>query len=292
MTIRICFRNKTNIVLGTDSRVTILHPKGQIPHDGYRKLVQFGDLPIGLAMAGNGAYGDHELESIAAETFEHWAADDGDDRSVENIARWFGKVGGEIARALHPNCNHTPDDREHVGMRVVVAGFSSGETFGEMYEVHLPSGEFINEERIANSPITWEGVTDAVSTLWNGYNPSALWVACVGVAKQSAEHIAKEFGKEEMLEDKSIEEQARGLNGDLQKIVRAQAGWENLAAGEKAPHITGLPTSSAVDLVRFLLDVQIQTDRFLPGRGMCGYPIQLATVSRQGFRWIENPFDA
>ena len=52
----------------------------------------------------------------------------------------------------------------------------------------------------------------------------------------------------------------------------------------------GMPLSSAVDLIRFQLDVQIQAERFLPGRAACGAPTQLLAINDAGLHWVYQPF--
>ena len=52
----------------------------------------------------------------------------------------------------------------------------------------------------------------------------------------------------------------------------------------------GMPLSTAVELVRFQLEVQIQAERFLPGRDACGAPTQILAINSAGLRWIDRPF--
>ena len=42
---------------------------------------------------------------------------------------------------------------------------------------------------------------------------------------------------------------------------------------------------------RFQLEVQIQAERFLPGRAASGHPIQLLAINDAGLHWVESPFD-
>ena len=51
-----------------------------------------------------------------------------------------------------------------------------------------------------------------------------------------------------------------------------------------------MPLKSAVDMVEFLLTTQINYERFMPGRGKCGMPLQVVAITPEGLRWIKNPF--
>ena len=128
MSIAICFVARTGIVLGTDSRVTTRFKEGSTREDAYPKLVQFGDLPIALAMVGTGSYGGRDFRALLAET---WRARK-DETTVEAVAGLFATVGGEIARDAGAKDSDT--------MNVLVAGFAPRAAFGELWEVPQAGG--------------------------------------------------------------------------------------------------------------------------------------------------------
>lgn len=251
MSIAICFVARTGIVLGTDSRVTTRFPEGATREDAYPKLVQYGDLPIAMAMVGAGAYAGRDFRALVAETW-HAAANSAEaPTSVEGVANLFAEVAGEIARA-----SGAGDDRR---MNVIVAGFSPGAAFGELWEVQLPAGKVALQARDTQT-FVWRGSTDAVKTLWWGADLHALG------------HAMVEAGVEP--------EQRRKVVA----AVKKRSAW--------GPERTnwGMPLSSAVELVRFQLDVQIQAERWLPGRGTCGAPTQILAINSGGLHWIDQPF--
>lgn len=316
MSIAISFLARTGIVLGTDSRVTINHSEGTMFHDSYPKLAQFGDLPIALSMVGVGSYAGRDFRSLVRETHHRWASDGADDKSVKGVADLFSSVVGDLAQAEHAKCTHDVDDPAHVGiMNVVIGGFSPGAVFGEMYELQFPSGKFVNEWGPGQNTMTWRGVADAVTTLWWGVEEGALHSACRDVAKTEIDE-AKAAASEPVLdgeelagsnadpapsadaeagapppddaaqkaEEEAVETRARALREKISTGIRSKAAWgpERLT--------WSMPLSTAVDLVRFQLEVQIETERFLPGRARCGYPTQLLAISDSGLYWVEKPF--
>ncbi len=251
MSIAICFVARTGIVMGTDSRVTTTAAEGKTREDGYPKLVQFGRLPIGMAMVGAGSYGGRDFRSLIAETYRTVCPDTQKPYSVEQAARAFAETAGAIAR----------ESGSSKKLTALVAGFSPGEPFGELWEVMLPDGEVAQRAGPNSQTIVWRGRADAINALWWGANLTVL---------------------HRVLEDHGIShDDAQAVMADLKKACAwgpERMNW-------------GMPLSSAVDLVRFQLEVQIQAERFLPGRAASGHPIQLLAINDAGLHWVESPFD-
>ncbi len=250
MSIAICFVARTGIVMGTDSRVTTTGPEGETREDAYPKLVQFGTLPVGMAMVGAGSYGGRDFRSLVAEAWRTCCDGRPDRLGVEEVARRFAEFAGPIAR----------DSGQTTTMNVLVGGFSPGEAFGELWEVQLPSGEVKLQASLQSQALVWRGRADAIKTLWWGANLDAL------------HKVLEEHGM--------AHKDAKAVMDD----VKRAAAW-----GPQRIN-WGMPLSSAVDLVRFQLDVQIQAERFLPGRGACGAPTQLLAINDSGLHWIDRPF--
>lgn len=250
MSIAICFVARTGIVLGTDSRVTSKGPEGATREDAYPKLVQFGSLPVGMAMVGAGAYGGRDFRSLVGEAYRAACPEGPRPLAVEAVAQRFAETAGEIAR-------ETGAKRE---MKVMVAGFSPGQAFGELHEVTLPAGKVTQLAAPESQTFAWRGRAQAIKTLWWGANLSVL---------------------HRVLEDNGLShEQASRIMGE---VKRASAwGPERIN--------WGMPLHSAVDLVRFQLEVEIQAERFLPGRSSCGFPVQLLAINDAGLKWIDDPF--
>ena len=249
MSIAIAFVARTGIVMGTDSRVTSTRREGKTWEDAYPKLIPFGDLPIAMAMVGAGFYGGRDFRALVAETRRAWCDAGAEERTVEGIARAFADTAGEVARS----------SRAKTGMQVLVGGFSPRSVFGELWEVELPKGEVRQRAKPGAQTFVWRGQTDAVQTLWWGAH-----VGAVTAALREAEIAQPTI--DAVLDD-----------------VRKRAAW-----GPERIN-WGMPLSSAVDLIRFQLDVQIQASRFMPGRGGCGAPTQIVAINDTGLKWMDNP---
>ena len=258
MSVMICFVARTGVVLGTDSRVTTRFAEGETREDAYPKLVQFGSLPVALGMVGVGAYGGLDFRALVAETHRRFCraqgsadADPVAGETVEAVARMFAETAGGLARDAGANAE----------MDVLVAGYSPGGAFGELFEVRLPTGEVTSQTRTSPT-FVWRGQTEAVKTLWWGANLGALQASLdeAGVAAETARAV---------------------MDG-----VKKRVAW--------GPERTnwGMPLSSAVDLVRFQLELQIAHERFMPGRQTCGPPTQIVAINDAGLRWMDNPFEA
>jgi hypothetical protein len=171
--------------------------------------------------------------------------------SVRSVAERFAEVAGAVARKGR---------RKGREMEVWIGGFSPDEHFGELFGVQLPSGKVECLRRPGEQTFRWMGANEAINTLFWGADRAVL---------------------------KSILDQHDIDAAAAEKIVddlRAKAAW-----GPDRMN-WGMPLSSAVEFVQFLLDVQIQYERFQPGRARCGYPQQVVAVSPEGTQWIENPF--
>ena len=249
MSIAIAFVARTGIVMGTDSRVTATRREGRTREDAYPKLVPFGELPIALTMVGAGFYGGRDFRALVAEAYRAWCDAGREDYSVEAIAHIFAETAGEIARKA----------RAKTGMQVLVGGFSQRQVFGELWEVVLPAGKVTQRARPGAQTFVWRGQTDAVKTLWWGFHTEAMTAAMSehGVAPATVD--------------------------DVLKSAKKAAAW-----GPERIN-WGMPLSSAVDLVRFQLHVQIQYSRFMPGRGSCGDPTQIVAINDTGLKWMDNP---
>jgi len=258
VSIAICFLARTGLVMGTDSRVTTTGPEGKTREDAYPKLVQYGRLPVGMAMVGAGSYGGRDFRSLVAETHRAACPDGKTFGNVESVARAFADIAGGIAR----ESGARGPDGKTVPMTVLVGGFSPGEAFGELWEVTLPQGDVQRQAAPRSQTFVWRGRADAIKTLW--------WGANLGVLNRV------------LREHEVPDEEARAIVADVKK--GASWGPERIA--------WGMPLSSAVDLVRFQLEVQIQAERFLPGRSACGAPVQLLAINDTGLHWVEQPFPA
>ncbi len=250
VSIAIAFVARTGIVMGTDSRVTATRREGKTREDAYPKLVPFGELPVALSMVGAGFYGGRDFRALVAETHRAWCDAGREDLSVEGIARIFASTAGEVARK----------SRAKTGMHVLVGGFSPRQVFGELWEVDLPAGTVTQRARPGAQTFVWRGQTDAVKTLWWGFHTEAMTKAM----------------RDNEIEDETIDA--------VLKSAKKSAAW-----GPERIN-WGMPLSSAVDLVRFQLHVQIQYSRFMPGRGSCGEPSQIVAINDTGLKWMDNPF--
>lgn len=174
------------------------------------------------------------------------------DMTVEEVAQAFAESGSSAAK-------EAGDSRS---MNVMVAGYSPNQYFGELWEVTLPGGKVECLAAPGAQTFAWRGRADAIKTLWWGANLDVL------------HRVLEQHGMSH--------EQAQAVMADVKK----QSAWgpERIA--------WGMPLGSAVDLIRFQLETQIQSERFLPGRAACGFPIQLLAINDAGLHWVERPFEA
>lgn len=250
MSVAVYFLARTGFILGTDSRVTFNMQEGTTQEDAYPKLVGFDDLPVALAMVGTGAYGGRDFRSLVTETIGYHKKIEKKNNTVEEVAKTFAEVATQIAKSSGNKNN----------MEVLIGGFSPGNFFGEIWRVLLPSGNFECYRKPGEHLIGWTGCTEAIGIQW--------W----GVSLYRLGQIFKESGINQETADEIIEKYKKACAWGPERF-----NW-------------GMPLRSAVDLVRHLLTLQINYERFMPGRGRCGMPLQVVAITPEGLTWVDNPF--
>ena len=53
--------------------------------------------------------------------------------------------------------------------------------------------------------------------------------------------------------------------------------------------VPAMPIKDAIDLVKFLADISVNSSRFVPGPQVIGGPIDIAVITKhEGFKWIQR----
>ena len=169
MTICVSVKTRDGVVLGTDSMATVMLPSsdGQPviakAYSNARKLVQIGDLPIGVFTYGIGNLGQRTVYSHILE----YSKSDRTEKTVEGIAAGL---------ATHMWAEHkriTNGSEERLSLGLYVAGYSEGSALPEEKEVvflDINSTEPLLVRSIHGFGANWRGVPLPFTRLFNGYD--------------------------------------------------------------------------------------------------------------------------
>jgi hypothetical protein len=248
------------LVLAADSAATItgqiLDPDGKVVSGGVlktyytaRKVIQIGDLPIGVLTWGQGNLGARTIESYVREWefTNNWQSLEAF-RKKHKGAQYSVKAFAEgLLRHLtkvHEQVNaHLPED-QRPGVGIIVAGYSEGAFFPEIWRCVIPHD--------TQPGASWFGLTDPIVRLHFGIDNGLMVL------------LSEKFGV-------PIDE--------LREI--ATPSQHQIPFGL-------MPLQDAIDYANYLLDVAVRTYRFVIGPELVGGKVDIAIVTQRKFDWISH----
>ncbi len=194
MSLAIAFKGPEGIVLAADSRVTlnavVIGPNQQqaiLPatFDNASKLLHLPSQPhIGAITYGLGALGtQHDvrtahslLPEFAAELEtqlrEHGSEDDDTDQPKISVREFAVRLGDFYKKQYDERMAGTAAGPD---MTFLVGGFDTGEAYGRLYEVGVPSSPVPKEWHAGSSfGAVWGGQHDIVDRVLNGFDQNLL----------------------------------------------------------------------------------------------------------------------
>lgn len=184
MTICVSVKTRDGIVLGTDSMstVTLFGADGQSmaqkTYSNARKLVQIGELPVGVFTYGLGNLGSRTVISHILEYSR--ALEIGSDWRVEGIAAGLSEHMSREYSAIHAGVEPGPVLGLHV------AGYSDGSSLSEEWEMEFPDSPGPNLEMAGHEfRVNWEGATLPFGRLFHGFDPGIVRILLEEGVEQS-----------------------------------------------------------------------------------------------------------
>jgi len=274
MSVVIVVKVSEGLVLAADSAATLM---GQIigpgngPGNGPRvlktfynaqKVLQIGDLPIGVMTWGEAFVGSRTIESLVREWEHnaHW-------ESSLQYHMVHGDEGFEVcecAKGLMDHLTtahenefvHLPKDRRPL-LGMVVAGYSEGEFFPEIWRFVVPVDDKLIDQRpdIDGKPMfgaSWFGMIEPIGRLHFGRDEAAVRI------------ISEKF--------EIPEAEIREALLPLQYVVP----------------FAQMPLQDAIDYANYMINVVIGRFRFVLGPEFCGGEIDIAAITQREFSWISR----
>lgn len=257
MTICVSVKTRDGIVLGTDSMSTVMLPgsDGQTvvarTFSNARKLVQLGDLPVGVFAYGLGNLGARTVYSHILEYGRTIPlSESGQDWEVRKIAVGLSEHIGKEYAAIYDESEIRPELGLHV------AGFSRGATLPEEWAIEFPNPASpalaMDKDDVG---IIWEGVELPFARLFYGYDARLLQaLQAAGVSPVVMRQV---------LEETSLTPQV--LFG-------------------------AMPLQDAINFAVYVLQTTIGFTLFETGPSLCDGQLQIAVISEETqFQWVSKP---
>jgi len=141
----------------------------------------------------------------------------------------------------------------------LIGGYSRGKGHPEMFLISIDKGSIKEIEEInPDDPlsISWFGETIFLSRLLLGLDKELINII------------------EDNVNDKKI---SNKILNDIHEKLQLPLG------------VPAMPIQDAIDLVKFLADISVNSSRFVPGPQVIGGPIDIAVITKhEGFKWIQR----
>jgi hypothetical protein len=255
MTVVVALKASEGLVLGSDSAVSLRAAEGGILNvfEYGDKLSPIKDYPIGTLTWGIGSVGDRPIKSLISEFSD----------GLESFLRVTTSYATpkytvqEIAQKLHTFMKEKyAQAGEQSVLGMYIGGYSEGRFFPEEYEFGIPGSDevtriFPDRDGKPAFGFIWRGTPAPITRLIKGYDI----------------RTPKIFKGDTPLTD----EEKKALDR-LNYIIP----------------IGSMPLQDGIDLVKFLVNTAIGISRFGLGAPVCGGEIDIAVVTRDGFRWVKK----
>jgi hypothetical protein len=270
MSVVLVVKVSEGLVLAADSAATLMGkmsgPNGNLEGPlktfyNAKKLLQIGDLPIGVLTWGSAFVGPRTLESLVREWEHnaHWETHDlynekhEDAFVVKSCAEGLLKHLTEIHAAEFADI--PKEAQPAIGM--VVAGYSEGEFFPEIWRFVIPSDTEVKNQRpnIEGRPnfgASWFGMTEPIVRLHFGRDEKVIKIISEKFDLSQAEIIAA------------------------------------LKPLEYPVPFPQMPLQDAIEYADYLINVVVGRYRFVLGPEFCGGEIDIAAITQRKFSWISR----
>lgn len=262
MSLAVILKVNDGLVVGADSASSMVTQGGVVNvYDNANKICHIHrKLPIGFTACGDGSIGADSI-SLLVKDFRSQLEKELDVQNycIEDVAKRTSKfLYDDHYLKIHGN---SPPEKSAI--QFAVFGFSSGQTFAEVWETIIVGGK-------CNKPTKTIDVNQASMRAFG--MPQAYQRLVMGFD----EIFMKRFLQDNQI---PIEEIDNNILPDLRH--RFDVGMINSA----------MPIQDAIDLVHFVLDTTIKFHRFSSGAPIVGGPIDIACITRhEQFKWVRRKF--
>ena len=252
MTIAIALKINDGIVLATDSASTIV---GEEIEDGVRSVRHTyftADKLFNLkkgSRIGSMTWGHGSINNDSISTLVKDFRKESEKKEYDSVEAIVNDFKSFLENKIAPKTS--------VGF--LIAGYSKGKGHPEMFLINIDNGNIEEPKELnADDPlsISWFGETTFLSRLLLGLDKRLI----------------------EILEDNVVDKET------IDNILKDCKEKLQLPLG-----VPAMPIQDAIDLVKFLADISVNSSRFVPGAQVIGGPIDIAVITKhEGFKWIQR----
>ncbi|WP_296798276.1 hypothetical protein [uncultured Methanobrevibacter sp.] len=252
MTIAIALKINDGIVLATDSASTIV---GEEIEDGVRSVRHTyftADKLFNLkkgSRIGAMTWGHGSINNDSISTLVKDFRKESEKKEYDSVEAIVNDFKSFLENKIAPKTS--------VGF--LIAGYSKGKGHPEMFLINIDNGNIEEPKELnADDPlsISWFGETTFLSRLLLGLDKRLI----------------------EILEDNVVDKET------IDNILKDCKEKLQLPLG-----VPAMPIQDAIDLVKFLADISVNSSRFVPGAQVIGGPIDIAVITKhEGFKWIQR----
>jgi hypothetical protein len=275
MSIAIVISVHDGLVIAADSAstLTINTPAGIGVANVYNNANKIFNLIKGSSMGcvtyGSGSIGNASIATLIKD-FRGILTDEAEAKKRFGFDRkkyTMEQVSKLLADFLGQECEKIQDKnlRQTISIGLMVGGYSSGETLGEVWSIEVQQGLAGDPKKLRQAEqvgINWGGESEAIHRLVLGFSPRIFDV---------------------MAQVMKPPQPPAALVATLQPLLVAQLN---------APLVFApMPIQDAIDLGEFLVHSAVTFSRFLPGAQSVGGPIEVAAITKhEGFKWIRRKY--
>jgi hypothetical protein len=277
MSIGVVCNLSDGVVLGVDSALTISGtvkgPTGETSsgvlnvYTECEKLFHLANLKAGVMFAGLAMLGDRTLESHVREWESATLAGSAERPSMGDVADglhgfFLDIYNRTIVPAVEKETGLAFDKVDKARLpilQIAVAGFSDEAHLSEVWEITIPGAKPKAAREQGQFGANWYGKSEAIVRVIKGFEPALI----------------------DALLDRLQRKAGLRRTEQLREEVK-----ETLRRFEAVVPYGGMPIGTGVEHVRFLLDLVIGYTDYVVGAPVCGGRTRIATVTREGFRWV------
>lgn len=251
------------IVLGADSlsQLTGTTPSGEIQYiqtfQHAQKLFEVEKHPIGILTYGIATIGNRSIESYIIDFKNSLVTEIDSGRvqpTVQSITEFLLQ---SLLTPYNEAYSNIPENQRSPELGVFVAGYSEGEPLGDEWEFAIPR---ISQARRVERPgsgygASWRGISIPFSRLYNGIDPR-VW---------------------NVLQAQNVPQETIDALRNVVKQFQSPIAFD------------GMPVQDAINFCEFILSTTVDMATFEVGVPTCGFPLDIAAITRTGgFNWVNK----
>ena len=252
MTIAIALKINDGIVLATDSASTIVGEEIENGVHSVRHTYFTADKLFNLkkgSRIGAMTWGNGSINNESISTLIKDFRKESEKKEYNSVEAIVNDFKSFLENKITPETS----------LGFLIAGYSKGEGHPEMFLININNGNIEEPTPLnADDPlsISWFGETSFLTRLLLGFDERLF----------------------EIFEDNGLDsETINNIFTDCNEKLQLPLG------------VPAMPIKDAIDLVKFLADISVNSSRFVPGPQVIGGPIDIAVITKhEGFKWIQR----